>query len=202
MPSRESGTRWRREMMALLIDTETTGLIENRSMPLDRQPEVIEFFGLRANLDSGKVRTTYQVLIRPSRPFQEQDTRSETGRKRRGTTSITGITNQMLERSPLFSKVADKIIDLVEGSGTVVAHNVTFDREVLDIEAERLGRRITWPPLICTVEQSTFYRGYRLSLGELHEHLFQEKFSGAHRAEADVRALLRCCVEMRRRGDL
>jgi hypothetical protein len=56
--------------------------------------------------------------------------------------------------------------------------------------------------VICTIEQSVHYTGYRMNLGDLHQHLLGEKFSGAHRAREDVEALLRVCVEMRLRGDL
>jgi hypothetical protein len=73
---------------------------------------------------------------------------------------------------------------------------------MIDLEAKRLNRVIKWPPLVCTVEQSIHYKGHRMNLGDLHEHLLGVRFSGAHRAKEDVDALVRCCVEMRKRGDL
>lgn len=191
-------------MIALLLDTETTGLIENRSMALDRLPEVIEFYGLITDLRGTKSKRRRELhrMIRPQRPLQEETVRTASGRKKRGITEITGITNEMLSRSPPFSDVADEVFSFIEGAPLVIAQNASFDVDMLDIEADRLGRKIAWPPVLCSIEQSVHYKGYRLNLGDLHEHLLGEKFAGAHRAKADVEALARCCVEMHRRGDL
>lgn len=190
-------------MIALLLDTETTGLIENRSMASDRWPEIIEFYGLLADLRGrGRKKKDLHRMIRPQRLLQEETIRTATGRKKRGITEITGISNEMLAGAPSFAEVADDVIGFVEKAPLVIAHNASFDKEMLDMEAERLGRKIAWPPVLCSIEQSIHYKGYRLNLADLHEHLFGEKFSGAHRAEADVGALMRCCVEMHRRGDI
>jgi hypothetical protein len=72
--------------------------------------------------------------------------------------------------------------------------------EMVDIEFERLGRKAPWPPRkVCTVEATVHLLGYRLSLQNLHKHLFGENFDEAHRAKVDVEALVRCCVELRKR---
>jgi len=52
------------------------------------------------------------------------------------------------------------------------------------------------------VEQTQHLKGHRLSLGDLHDLLLGERFSGAHRARADVMALARCVSEMIRRDML
>ena len=59
-----------------------------------------------------------------------------------------------------------------------------------------------WPRLCCTVENTEWLHGHRLSLSALHEELFGEPFSGAHRARTDVAALTRCYLELVKRGDL
>lgn len=187
-------------MRALLMDTETTGLVENRSVGLDRLPEVIEFYGVLADL--GKPRRPrireLEHLIRPARALSDVP-----GRKGgRTITQITGITNAMLEEVPRFGEVAVGIFAFIKEAPVIIAQNASFDVEMLDIEAERLGTKIEWPPVLCTVEQTVHYRGYRLTLGDLHEHLLGERFPGAHRARADTEALLRICLEMRKRGDL
>jgi hypothetical protein len=58
---------------------------------------------------------------------------------------------------------------------------------------------VKWPRRICTVEQTQHIKGFRLNLSGLHEFLFGEKFSGAHRAKVDVAALVRCSSEMFKR---
>ncbi len=192
--------------VATIFDTETTGLIDNRSLPLDKQPQVIEFYGVKVDLDKiikskskkpVKPIAELEFLTKPSVLLKDV----KTGGKKT-ITDITGIDDSMLEHAPPFSRVADRIINFLEGSPVVIAQNASFDRDMIEIEAERLGRKMVWPPLICTVEQSIHYKGMRLNLGDLHEHLLGYRFPGAHRARPDVEALVRCCVEMRRRGDL
>lgn len=187
------------ERLAFVYDTETTGLIENRSMPLDRLPEVIEFYGETIDLNSGRKLDEYHTLIKPAKPLSPMPVDFKS---KKTITDITGITNEMLKNAPLFKGVSEKIFSLIESAPLVIAQNASFDRDMLDIEAERLSLRIEWPPVICSIEQTVHLKGYRLGLGALHELLFGKTFSGAHRAKADVEALSRCCVELAKRGEL
>lgn len=202
MAARKKAAARTERRLALVMDTETTGLIENGSLALDRQPEIIEFCGLLADLSTGKVVDELDVLIRPSRPLEDRPSvvRGKAGKK--SITEITGITNEMLNGRPTFAEASDGIFKMVEGAPLVIAQNASFDKEMLDIEAARLGLQLEWPPLLCSIEQTVHLRGYRLALGDLHEHLLGKKFEGAHRARADVEALLRCLVELCRRGDI
>lgn len=180
-------------MKALILDTETTGLINNHSIALDRQPEVIEFYACIADLKTGKVGKKLHTLIKPSKYPMSPKVIEETKTK---------ITNDMLRSAPPFAKVAGEIKKMVEAAPVVIAHNVSFDREMLDIEYERLDQTLQWPRCICTVEQTIHIKGYRLSLTNLHIQLFDRAFKEAHRAEADVGALRKCCVELFKRGML
>jgi len=174
--------------MAICFDSETTGLIENRSRALSRQPEVIEFYGCLVDLSTGKIAEELDLLIRPKGlPLEER------------ITQITGLRDEDLADAPSFGEVAERIKKLFAKAPVAIAHNATFDRDMIEIEFERLGIEIQFPRLLCTVEQSIHVRGHRLTLSALHEHLFDEAFVGAHRAREDVAALLRCAVEMRRR---
>lgn len=73
---------------------------------------------------------------------------------------------------------------------------------MIDFEMKRLVTELAWPErLVCTVEATEHLKGHRLSLTKLYEHLFPgENFPGAHRAKADVQALVRCYVEMFKQG--
>lgn len=183
-------------MIGLAFDTETTGLIENATLPLKKQPEVIEFYGALFNDKTGKIIEELDLLIHPA--LIDKITED--------TTSITGITNEMLEGKPKFSEAFRPILDILQKGKFQTGHNLAFDMEMLEFEFLR-------PPLdqsvkalftnpICTVEQTTHLKGIRLSLAALHEYLFNEKFEGAHRAKADVMAQVRCFVELKKRGEL
>lgn len=182
-------------MIVLAFDTETTGLVANHTIKINQQPHIIEFYGCLVDLKADQIQVELDLLIKPPKQLSDKP---EWGDKKT-ITQITGITNEMLAGAPSFESKADDIITFIQQAPLLAAHNLSYDKEMLDIEAERLHRTIQWPRGICTVEQTVYLTGQRLSLGALHEHLFGEKFADAHRAKADVRALVRCLVELHKR---
>lgn len=178
-----------KQSLAFAFDTETTGLIENVTVKDKMLPEVIDFYGCIFDMNSGKIIEELDLLIKPSRPIQEE------------ITNITGITNEMVAKKKSFRDESKKIKDIIEKSPLAMAHNAAFDHEVINIEMERINQKVKWPRVICTVEQTMHIKGYRLSLTALHEHLFGEGFPEAHRAKTDVMAQVRCVVELTKRGE-
>jgi DNA polymerase III epsilon subunit family exonuclease len=177
-------------MRALILDTETTNLVTNHSMKLDQQPSIVEFCGWVVDLSTGEIEDELDLLIKPPSGVTEE------------TTKITGLTDEMLKDAPEFASVAHDIRTFIEGREVVIAHNASFDCEMLDLELERRGKKIAWPRVICTVEATIHLKGFRLKLADLYKMLFNEEFAGAHRARVDVQALTRCCVELFRRGEI
>lgn len=176
-------------MIILAFDTETTALVENHTIKMDKQPYVIEFYGVLTNLETGELINELDLLIKPPISIPEQ------------VTKITGIDDAMVADAKQFEVYASSIKKLIEDAPTILAHNLSFDMEVLDLQFERLGQSIKWPnERICTVEQTVHINGYRLSLSNLHEKLFGVAFPGAHRAKVDVQALVRCATEMYKKG--
>ncbi|MBP3584710.1 MAG: 3'-5' exonuclease [Peptococcaceae bacterium] len=91
------------------VDTETTGL--------DDSAEIIEI-GMVKVID-GIVADRYSQLIRPYRPIPEE------------ITQLTGIDNDMVEHQPHWNDVEAAILDFI-GDFTLVAHNVSFDRSMIE----------------------------------------------------------------------
>jgi len=182
-------------MQALLLDTETTGLPKSGLAALNTQPEITELFMCLANIDTGKIEAELDELIQPHY-------RSGRSKNVDDAMKVSKLTYEMLAGKPRFADKAACVFSWIESAPLVIAHNASFDKEILDNEAARLSRKINWPPLLCTVEQTIHLKGWRLSLSELYETLFGEKFKDAHRAKGDVMALLRCCVELRKLGTL
>jgi len=170
-------------MRALIFDTETTGLISNRTVRLDRQPHIIEFYGCIADLKTGEIERELDILIKPPVEISAEITK------------ITTITNDLVRDLLPFSAHAADIKSLIESAPLVIAHNMAFDREMVEIEMERAGLTVAWPQTLRTGD-------FRLTLSALHERLLGAPFSGAHRAKVDVAALLRCCVKLHEKGDL
>lgn len=186
-------------MKAVLFDTETSGLVRNRTLKLDSQPEIIEFYACVCDLKKGRIIKEYDTLIKPAKPLLDKPLPGD----KKTITEITGIDNKMLEKSKPFSAHIKAIASILSAAPVVIAHNASFDREMVEIELERCGiKDFKWPKLICTVEQTIHIKGFRLSMSNLHQELFGEPFTGAHRAKADVAALLRCCMELHKRDVL
>lgn len=181
----------------VVFDTETTGLTRNRTVKLNKQPEVIEFYARLVDLDAGpEPLKEYYTMIRPTvewpmTPYTIRETK-------------TKLSNEMLKDAPTFREVADPIYEILaepHAPGNL-AHNLSFDRDMIEIELERLGRTIPWPIIgICTVEQTVHLRGRRMNQTALYGYLFEGKtFENAHRAKDDVGALTDIAVELRKRG--
>lgn len=180
-----------KQMIAFIFDTETSGLTDTRRIPLDKQPEIIELYAAVTDLASGDKLAEVERMIKPRKAISDEITR------------ITGITNDDLKDALPFSAHASDIEDALARCDAVIAHNLSFDMEMVDIEFERLGQKVAWPARrICTVEQTMHLKGHRLGLMALHELLFKEPFPKAHRARNDVDALIRCVKELLHRGEL
>lgn len=172
--------------MIITFDTETTGLIDTMAKPLNRQPEIVELHASKLDPETLEEVAVFSSLFKPKR-FSEE------------ASQITGITEQMLADAPSFALKADEIADFFLGSTHAAGHNISFDIDMLILELRRLGMefKFPWPKKnICTVEATESIKGYRLSLSDLHEHLFGQAFDGAHRAKSDVGATNSCLREL------
>ena len=174
-------------MKAGIFDTETDMLVANSGIPVDKQPRIAEFFGqtLIGNEPDG----TYHQMFNIGRALTAESKR------------ITGLTDEDLRDKPVFKLRSGFVRGWIESHDRVVAHNLSYDKQVVDFAFEHAGAEpVKWPEMVCTVEATEFIFGYRLSLTALHEHLFGETFEGAHRAEGDVTALTKCYLKLMEEG--
>lgn len=177
-------------MLTLIFDTETTGLISNSAVPLSKQPRLIEYYGALVRQD-GTVHSDLDFICNPGISISDEIKR------------ITGLSDTDTAGQPPFSSYAAEIQKQLASADAVVAHNLSYDMSILDNEMQRLGSSLVWPDRrVCTVEATQHYKGFRLSLQALHEHLFGEGFPSAHRARNDVGALIRCWNELSLRDDV
>ncbi|MBE0666162.1 MAG: 3'-5' exonuclease, partial [Bacteroidales bacterium] len=117
--------------MYAIIDIETTG----GSARLERITEIAVIIH-----DGTEVIDEYSTLITPERSIPYF------------ITSLTGITNEMVEDAPRFFEVARKIVEITEGK-VFVAHNARFDYSFLRQEFAMLGYNFS-RPLLDTVSLS------------------------------------------------
>lgn len=157
-----------------VVDVETTGgaLGNNR---------ITEICIVRLNED--RILEKYTTLIDPEQLIPDF------------ITSLTGIDNALVAKAPVFSEVASTIKRLTENA-VFVAHNVSFDYNVLRNEFKRIGQPFTAKKL-CTVRLSrNLIPGLpSYSLGRLCESL-GIALNNRHRAEGDTDATVTLFQEL------
>ena len=115
-----------------VVDVETTGLSPWRH---DR---IVEIAVVLLGPD-GDIRDEYETLVNPGRDV--------------GPTSIHGISASDLIDAPPFAEIAGDVVALLRRAGVLAGHNISFDRNFLIGEFERLPAPFPEPPLFCTCMQ-------------------------------------------------
>ena len=176
--------------MIIVWDSETTGLLMPGAADVSLQPQMIEFHGIKLNLEL-EVIDTLSFRCKPSIPISE------------GASRVNGITNEMLVDAKPFTSYYTGLAEFFMGTHCEVAHNALFDKMILWYELVRIGRQMNFPyPIttICTVEVCQKQLGHRQTLTDMHERLFGRGFEGAHTASGDCEITMKCFVEFVRRG--
>ena len=188
--------------MFLIFDTETTGLPKRDNAPVsevDNWPRVIQIAWQLHNPE-GELTEHHNLLIRPDGfeiPYSAE--------------KIHGISTEKAKSFGLpLDEVLKKFNESVAKSTFLIGHNVRFDINALGAEFIRneLATDFLHKQQVCTMRSSTEHlrlpggRGGKFKppkLMELYEILFEERFSEAHNAAADVEATARCFFELLRK---
>ncbi|ALK97229.1 DNA polymerase III subunit alpha [Massilia sp. WF1] len=114
-------------------------------------------------------------------------------------TSLTGITQQMVDGAPPAAEVIPELIDFI-GADTLAAHNASFDEKFLKAEGTRQGHACRHAGLVCSVKLSRRVLPGMPSykLGELARSLGIAFRGTAHRAEADAEVAARLLLHIGR----
>jgi DNA polymerase III subunit epsilon len=102
-------------------------------------------------------------------------------------TTLTGISQSMVDRAPCVSKVLPELLDFI-GADALSAHNASFDEKFLCAEAQRQGLVPAHQGLVCSLKLSrrVFPGLASYKLGQLSRQLGINFRSAAHRAESDA----------------
>ena len=144
----------------VVVDVETTGF--------GRWDRVVEVAAVSLDARTLRVVDEFETLVNPGRGV--------------GPTSVHGITDAMVADAPTFEGVAAQLADRLHGA-VLVAHNLQFDRRMLDQEFERFtaDEDREWGSGICTLRLS----GMKLSAACAAHGI---RLDGHHRALDDARA--------------
>jgi len=157
-----------------VVDVETTGLVPR----YDRVTEIAV-----VQVRGGKIVHTYSSLINPQRPIPD------------GIQRMTGITDELVRKAPLFSDVHQHLHALISGT-VLVAHHAQFDYGFLQAEFARCGSGIEVLSLVDTVRLARKnvkgLASYRLST--LCAHLGIAP--GGHRALGDATATAHLLIQL------
>jgi len=148
-----------------------------------RPARVIELGAYRVH--DGQITAEFQSLINPDAPLP------------RFITTLTGISDEMLQQAPGFSEIVRPWLDFA-GDAVLVAHNSDFDLPLLNREIERIfpGHRMGNPEL-CTVNlaRRLLHNSGGHNLDALAEH-FGFEITDRHRAAGDAHATARVLINL------
>ncbi len=122
------------EKRHIVLDTETTGL------EVEKGHRIIEIGGVVMN-GRKKTSETFHAYINPQREIDKE------------AQQVHGISNEDLEDKPLFSEIAEDLLEFIDGS-ILVIHNADFDVGFLDAEFKIASS--TYPSIseICEVKDT------------------------------------------------
>lgn len=164
----DSHSRLLKDLDFVVVDVEATGA----KMPPNRLIELGAY-----KIRGGRIVDKFLSLVNPEIPIP------------RFVASLTGISNEMVKRAPMFAELAPSWLDFVSDA-VLIAHNAPFDTSFLNHEIARVypGHRMVNPHL-CTVRLS------RRVLPELLNHRldtiashFSIPILNRHRAGSDALA--------------
>lgn len=178
--------------IVFVFDTETDGMVNfKKDYTFSGQPHLVQFAGMI--FFKQRAVKVLSIIV---------DQGIEIPQK---LIDIHGISNEMTKAFGIkdIKPVLNWFRQSIKIANVVAAHNAEFDKTIMFSEMHRAGMEIPKinHKVFCTKLEGTnicklpgrkkgSYKWPKLE--ELHRHLFNEDFSGAHDALEDVRATARC----------
>ena len=187
--------------MYLIFDTETTGLPKNWRAPvtdLSNWPRIVQLAWEEYDIAEEQI-SAKEYIIKP-KGFTIPDS----------AVNVHGITTERATKEGVdLRTVLNEFSEVIDKSEVLVAHNMSFDKNVIGAEfiRENIQNKLFETKSICTKETSTNYcklpgnYGYKWpTLSELYFKLFDKDFEEAHNASVDVNMCTECFFELKIRG--
>lgn len=187
--------------MYLFFDTETTGLPKNWSAPvtdLDNWPRLVQLAWLLYDGKNQEIKSADRIIIPEGFIIPTE------------ASNVHGIsTKRAHEEGIELTDALNEFSSALEEANFLIAHNISFDEKIAGAEFIRknISGKLDTIPKICTMKTTTNIckipgrYGYKWpNLTELHEHLFNTGFDGAHDALTDVKACADCFFELKKTG--
>ena len=187
--SKDTGVKILYGMEGYYVDDSVTAVTGSRTMPLDGTFIIfdVETTGLRTGYDrlieigavkydGGHEVGSFQTFVSPGRKIPPK------------ITELTGIDDNMVAGAPGEKEAVEKFFEFA-GDGILVAHNATFDTDIIKAACERCGIPYNYTHIdtlpLC---QSLVTGAKRFSLDAVQKALKLPSFDH-HRADEDARIL-------------
>lgn len=179
-------------MNYLVFDTETSNFPQP-SLAVDHpnQGRIIQLAWLLVDSEFNEL-ACFSGLVKICGKFKISD----------GAMAAHGITHEMCDKYGMdITTIMQLFTEAAASAQCMVAHNIKFDRQLVDIElrAGQYPLTVDFTKSFCTMEAMTPLCKLPSKRGgckwpkliEAHQFCFNEEFEGAHNALADVRATAR-----------
>jgi len=193
-------------MYVLTFDTETTGLPKSRNASIEdssQWPYIVQLTFMLYNTETRKIEMLEDDIIKMENGTEITKESSE----------IHKITQEMSEERGI--PIKDAIIKFalaLEQANVLVAHNIEFDKKIIQAECHRMGytnifnerNYIYYDTMLFGTHITKLTRITKYNkvvskypkLVELHENLFESRPKNLHNSLVDVFACFRCFYKM------
>ena len=200
-------------MIALVYDTETTGLPKKRCASLKDDgnwPHIVQMSWLLCNTETGEILAVKDYIVRLAEHLSIPP----------ASTNIHGITNEIMREKGISIKKVLKDFDKdMKQAQYLVAHNLNFDKTITRVEMYRSGLPNSYK-INNIIEVCTMIDGARIcnivkmnkwnkkletkppKLIELYQTLFKETPKNLHNSLIDVFVCFRCFYKMIQAQDI
>ena len=152
-----------------VFDFETTGLKTNKD-------KIIEIGAIKINMSDFNSYTSFETLVDPKIPFAKTNVSS----------SITGITEDMLKGQPDITEVLPKFLDFITGT-VLIAHNAEFDFAFLKAACNECGYELESWPCYCTLKMArTLHPELESKSLDSLAKMYELTFDARHRSVGDA----------------
>ena len=196
---------------ALVFDVETTGLPKKYKPSideLDMWPHIVQISWIVYSTDDMDLLSLEDHIIKlPNNMTIPEDS-----------TKIHGISNEIMnEKGKDLMSILYKFYNALANSQVLVAHNLNFDKSMVQVESNRLGLShscfnniaefctMNYGDKICNLKRINKYNrkvSKYPKLIELYQKLFNETPKNLHNSLNDVLVCFRCYFKLRYNADI
>lgn len=198
-------------MKVLVFDTETTGLPQGYPSIYNTQkwPYIVQLSYILYDVGKNKILIEHNHIIKLPESVELPEE----------SVKIHGVTREMTQQQGIDIIEAIDLFNIcLEAADTVIAHNMSFDKQLFIVECIRNNIRSgldKTKQYYCTMKESVDLCNIKAiskrnnkeynkfpTLSELYNHLFNIEPKGIHDALIDILICLRCYIKITKGWDL